>query len=149
MKMQCCFFSCKNIQRTLKGWSYCDLLSIVFKIESCLDYVYSLLLQDFEVMNWFLLISPIYTIIHLFKNVHFLWQCYWTKYDRVNCFPNKFEQHPTCMKVFKLLAAGFIFPKSVQTFVWWCSWTTVHVWSCKSAFMLESNSLKDFKSLAL
>ena len=36
-------------------------------------------------------------------------------YDRLDCFPDKFEQCPTCMKVFKLLAACFNFPTSIQT----------------------------------
>ena len=47
---------------------------------------------------------PIYTIIHLVKNIiiHLYDDNNKQTYDRVDWFPDKFEQRPTCMKVFKL-----------------------------------------------
>ena len=50
------------------------------------------------------------SIIHLYDNANK------QMYDRVDCFPDKFEQSPTCMEVLKLLAACS-FPTSVQTFM--------------------------------
>ena len=61
----------------------------------------------------------LYTIIHLVKNtiMHLYDDANKQMYDCVDCFSDKFEQRPTCMKVFRFLAACFIFPTSVQTFV--------------------------------
>lgn len=45
------------------------------------------------------------------------------KYDRVDGLPNKFENRPPCMKVFKILTTCF--PTNVHIFVWQFLWTNV------------------------
>lgn len=84
------------------------------------------------------------------------WSCIWSKTPSYifmsmlmdkrmhlwTAFPTNLKT--TFMTVFKLLAVCFILPKSVQTFVWQCSWT--NVWSCRWALKGLHQSLMDIRS---
>lgn len=69
-------------------------------------------------LNRPLVLSPVYMIIHLVKNIiiHLHDDANGQTYDRVKCIPNKFLSTFNMHKLFNHLAACFIFATGVKTF---------------------------------